>query len=117
MPNVPPLYTIAVGSDRSLGFALRLKGTRNYWDLAAASSIVLEWQPRGGVPQPPLELSSDNPNADWANGLVYVTVTPDDVTAAVQTVDFTLVVVIGGQTIAEPIGAIEVVPRPGYPEP
>jgi hypothetical protein len=119
MPDVPPLYTVAVGSNRSLGFELRVKGTRDNWNVSAASSIVMEWQMSGvtGVPQAPITLNSLDPNADWANGIVYVTVTPDDVTAQVQTVDFTLVTVIGGQTIAEPIGSIEVVPRPGYPEP
>jgi hypothetical protein len=123
MTDVPPFLKIAVGSTFQFGFELIQKGTRNILNVSGASSIILEWQSEDptGTPQTPLAASSGAPNADWAEGIIMFTGTGDDIFGSVATISCTVVITgtFNGvaQIIALPIGQIEVLPRPGYPEP
>jgi len=115
MSDISPIFTIAQGSTRRIAFRFRLWGVQGYWDVSGASAITLGWEPHGGSPQTPIVANPSDPYANWQQGLVVFWVTANDVTAAVATVDCTVQVVTNdGQTILEPVGAIEITYSPGF---
>ena len=116
-PDTEPLFRVAQGSTRKLGFQLNLASGAG-WNTTSVVSIDLEWQPHYGTPQPPITAHSNDPEAAWSTGLVVVEVTPSDLTVAYGTMDCSMVITLSnGETVIEPIGNIFVIKRPGYPEP
>jgi hypothetical protein len=117
--DIQPFFSTPVGSNRWLGFQLRLYGTSDGWNVSGASQIILEWEihdaPEGQTPPAPLVASPSSIYANWAAGFVPIFGTPNDIFAVIATIDFTLVVFTAdGQTIPSCQGSIEVLPRPGF---
>lgn len=108
------------GNTRDIHFRLKLKGTKDFWDVSGADKIQLEWQRTCGdeAAQTPVEADQGHADADWADGLVVVTIGPSDVTALVGTVNYSLSVFFAGagaEEVTALVGQIEVAERFGYP--
>lgn len=94
---------------------IRRYGAKTAENLAAASAILIEWENDAGVEQQVINVLSNLPGADWANGLVMLPILPTNFTAAVGRYTFSLTIQIGGQTITYKDGVVEVRERPGWP--
>jgi len=105
------------GNVKALPFRLRVKGTKNFWNVAAATQILLEYEESAGSPKLQVPCDINHAQADWANGKVVAQVSPADVTAKVGSYPFSLTVFLGTEEITAVSGHIEVKERPGFPYP
>ena len=103
---------------RELTFNMKRYGQNAPWDVSGASQILLEAERNStGTHLTPIVADSGAPGADWANGIVKITIDSTNVTGAVDTYTFGVTVFIGGQEVTTDEGTIEVAARPGYPPP
>lgn len=104
----------SVGASRTLPFRLKRARSTAYLDVSLATQIRLESQLVGEAAMPPVYAYNNDPGADWANGLVPITMTAADITARVGTYSFWLTVVMpaGPKPVVQ--GTIEVLPRPVF---
>lgn len=105
------------GNVKAIPFRLRVKGTKTYWNVAAATRIVLEWERFAGQERLQLECDRLHANADWAAGKVVAVISPADLTEKAGSYPFSLTVYLGTEEITAVTGHVEVAERPGYPYP
>ena len=101
---------IEIGQQDTVTKTFRTKIPRSTqpWDVSLASQIILRiTRCEDGAIIPPLVANPNEPGADWARGLVLISIDPT-VTEVPGTYNWTLVVFIGGQTISGDSGTIEV---------
>lgn len=111
------------GNTRTFKFLLRQKGTRQPFDASGADKFKFECERQvveGESPFAPIEILPTDVGADFANGIIPVTVTPDTpspITAVVGSYLFSLTMVTGTAEVTIARGQLEVAERPGYPPP
>lgn len=109
------------GNTRTFIFKLRQKGANLPFDASGADKFMLEIErseAEDETPFTPIDALPTDPGADFANGIVPVTVTPSapsPVTAEVGTYAFSLTMVTGTSEVTVAVGQLEVAERPGYP--
>jgi len=106
--------TAGEGDTRKLKFRLRELSTRTKWDVSSATAATLSLRAALGEALTPIALNLSDPDNDLVNGLICVSVTPSNLTDALGSYMFALVIEIGGEVITAVMGDIEVVDRPGY---
>jgi hypothetical protein len=118
MPDANQIrITVHEGNIKAIPIRLRVKGTKLYWDVSAALQIKLEYEKGLGGEQAAVVCDENHPLADWSQGKVIVVVSPADVTAEVGSYPFSLTVFNGSEQVTAVTGHIEVLERPGFPEP
>lgn len=109
-------FEVAEGATIPIIFRLRNRRTGQWLDVSGASSMQLEWEV-DRVIKTPVIASPTHPDADWANGVVAVVVSPADLTAVPVTILATLTAIYGGPQVPLTTGLIEIIDRPGYVAP
>jgi len=118
---------IPEGNRVTIVFKLKRKNTGDLIDVSSADSIQLEWEYDSNYGQAdvqaPVDADNGHPEADWANGIVAVVISQDDVlerartVGAALTVTFPAVGAVDGDIRTYAQGIIEVTDRPGYAPP
>jgi len=110
-------FEVYEGNTKVLTCNLKQYGSKQPLDVSAATQILFEPSDPEQNPIAPITLSAAAPGADWANGVLKVTVSPVDVTAQVGSWVCGLTIFLGGEEDTVRSGTVEVKRRPGYPYP
>lgn len=110
------------GNTRTFLFRLRKKRSRDFFDVSGADKFKFEVEradPESESPFAPIEGFSTDVGADYANGLVPITVGPSSpaIAATVGSYLWSLTMVTGADEVTLAVGQLEVKERPGFPNP
>ena len=112
-----PTITLFEGNVVAIPFRLRRKTIQGFFDVSAATEIKLEADDPDGVAISPIIADNAHPKADFANGLVIIVVDANNITGQIGTWNYSLTATIDGNVITLGAGLMEVLDRPGFPNP